>query len=90
MCNTRQHSGKHEQLAIVFDHMYVLNANKRWVMNQSNLLQLLRINEGPSKSNTIYSVKISYRGPKVGICSIPFNLGAAIKEIRYEQVILRL
>tara|TARA_B110000881_G_scaffold192281_1_gene184811 strand:+ start:361 stop:591 length:231 start_codon:yes stop_codon:yes gene_type:complete len=45
---------------------------------QSNLLQP-RIYEGPSKSNTIYSIKISYRGPKVGICSILFNLGAAKK-----------
>ena len=31
--------------------------------------------------NTIYSVKINYRGPKIGICSSPFNLAAARKEI---------
>ena len=47
---------------------------------QSNLLQL-RIKWEPSKSNTIYSVKINYRDPKVSICSISFNLAAANKEI---------
>ena len=31
--------------------------------------------------NTIYSVKISYRGQKVGNRSIPFNLSAANRDI---------
>ena len=41
----------------------------------------LQIKWEPSNFNTIYSLKINYRGPNVGICSKPFNLAAARKEI---------
>ena len=52
---------------------------------ESNLLQL-QSKWKPSNFNTIYSVKINYRGPKVGLCSKPFNLAAARKEIRFSQL----
>ena len=47
---------------------------------ESKLIQLQSI-DSHRDFNTIYSVKIKYRGPNVGICSKPFHLAAARKKI---------
>ena len=47
---------------------------------ESKLIQL-QIIESHRDFNTIYSVKINYRGPNVGICSKPFQSAAAMNEI---------
>ena len=49
-------------------------------MNESKLIQL-QIIESHRDFNTIYSVKINYRGPNVGIYSKPFQPAAAMNEI---------
>ena len=46
--------------------------------NESKLIQL-QIIESHRDFNTIYSVKINYRVPNVGICSKPFQPAAAMK-----------
>ena len=48
--------------------------------NESKLIQL-QIIESHRDFNTIYSVKINYRGLNVGICSKPFQPAAAMNEI---------
>ena len=48
---------------------------------ESKLIQL-QIIESHRDFNTIYSVKINYRGPNVSICSKPFQPAAAINEIQ--------
>ena len=53
----------------------------RELKNESKLIQL-QINESHRDFNTIYSVKINYRGPNVGKCSKPFQPAAAINEIQ--------
>ena len=47
---------------------------------KSKLIQL-QIIESHRDYNTIYSVKINYRGPHVGICSKPFQPAAAMNKI---------
>ena len=50
------------------------------------ILLQLQIKWEPSNFNTIYSIKINYWGPNVGICSKPFNLAAAGKEIQSQSI----
>ena len=52
---------------------------------ESKLIQL-QIIESHRDFNTIYSVKINYRGPNVGICSKPFQPAAAMNEVRCNDV----
>ena len=52
----------------------------RDIVIESKLIQL-QINESHRDFNMIYSIKINYRGPNVGICSKPFHLAAARNEI---------
>ena len=65
--------------------MFVLFYFDVWELwkNESKLIQL-QIIESHRDFNTIYSVKINYRGPNVGICSIPFQPAAAMNEILWK------
>ena len=65
-------------------HFLTIHERRLSITIKSRFLQL-QIKWEPSNFNMIYSVKINYRGPNVGICSKPFNLAAAGKEIHYNQ-----
>ena len=71
----------HNWLKVCDNNAYVILIHV--FINESKLIQL-QINESHRDFNTIYSVKINYRGPNVGICSKPFNLAAARNEILYQ------
>ena len=65
-----------------FERLFTQHNLVSCIINESKLIQL-QIIESHRDLNTIYSVKINYRGPNVGICAKPFQPAAARNEIHY-------